>query len=157
VKKIALCFLLLALLLTGAAEAHSYILGAIKIGHIWTRTTPAGATTAAIYAPFLNTGAVTDHLVSATSPWAQAVQIHTVLTSDTGMKMMQKQDELELPPNQPVALRPGGAHLMAIGLRQPLQAGDKMPLTLTFETAGSITVDVMVEAAGAMAAPPANN
>ena len=53
-------------------------------------------------------------------------------------------------PAQPVTLKPGGAHIMLMGLNQPLQAGQSFPLTLTFEKAGQREVSVAVEKPGAM-------
>ena len=50
----------------------------------------------------------------------------------------------------PVKLQPGGFHIMLLGLKQGLAAGSRLPLTLTFEKAGSVQMDVPVEAMGSM-------
>jgi copper(I)-binding protein len=131
------------------AHAHSYQQGAIKIGHIWARATPAGVTTAAVYVPLLNTGMDDDHLVGASSPAAKKIQIHS-MSMDGDIMKMRSVESVDLPPGKPVALRPNGTHFMLIGLNQPLKQGDKVPVTLQFEKAGAITVDVMIEGAGAM-------
>jgi copper(I)-binding protein len=68
------------------------------------------------------------------------------------MKMRQI-DRLALPAGKTVQLSPGGYHLMLLGLKAPLKAGDSFPLTLKFEKAGEVTVKVRVEAAGAMTMP----
>jgi periplasmic copper chaperone A len=57
---------------------------------------------------------------------------------------------LEIPPRGKLELKPGGYHLMLLDLKQPMRAGDKVPLTLTFQNAGSIVVSVEVEAMGSM-------
>jgi copper(I)-binding protein len=59
---------------------------------------------------------------------------------------------LDVKPAGRVVLQPGGYHVMLVDLKHPLQAGEHFPLTLEFEKAGSIEVDVEVEsmAAGAM-------
>jgi len=57
---------------------------------------------------------------------------------------------VDLPPGQPVTLKPGGTHIMLMGLKQPLHAGDKFPLTLQFAKAGTREVEATVEGPGAM-------
>jgi copper(I)-binding protein len=57
---------------------------------------------------------------------------------------------IPLPPGETVKLQPGGFHIMLLGLSQGLTAGSNVPLTLTFEKAGSVQVDVPVEAMGSM-------
>jgi copper(I)-binding protein len=58
---------------------------------------------------------------------------------------------VDLKPSTTTELRPGGLHVMLEGLKQPLKEGDNIPLTLTFEKAGSINVQLIVEAMGATA------
>jgi hypothetical protein len=59
---------------------------------------------------------------------------------------------LDIPAGQPVTLKPGGEHIMLIGLQHPLREGQTFPLTLNFEKAGARTVTVAIEKAGAMPA-----
>ncbi|MGB9153466.1 MAG: copper chaperone PCu(A)C [Alphaproteobacteria bacterium] len=148
-KLLALVMCAAVMLIGGSAWAHSYQQGDIRIGHIWTRATPLGATTAAIYVPFLNTGKERDRLISASTSLADKVEIHEEV-KDGGMMKMQKLDAITLEPNVPVSLRPGGIHLMVFGLKQPLKEGEMLPLTLQFEKAGIAKVDVMIESVGAM-------
>lgn len=56
----------------------------------------------------------------------------------------------------PAVLEPGGLHIMLIGLKQPLKEGEKFPLTLTFEKAGSVSVEVAVESVGAGTPEPSH-
>ncbi|MFY9288816.1 MAG: copper chaperone PCu(A)C [Alphaproteobacteria bacterium] len=142
----SLCFLLM-LLLPLSAEAHSYKKGDIQIGHIWMRATPMGATTAAIYMPLSNAGQETDRLLGGSSPVAAKIEIHESLVVD-GVMRMRKLDALALEPRKPVSLKPRGLHLMVFGLKERLKEGEKIPLTLQFEKAGTVDVEVDVEAVG---------
>ena len=72
------------------------------------------------------------------------------------MKMRPAEGGIEAQPGATVALKPGGYHVMLLGLKEPLKEGEKLPLTLTFQKAGTVQVEVNVEAAGAgMPAPAA--
>ena len=139
----------LVVFLGASAWAHSYRQGDIKIGHIWARATPPGATETAVYMPLLNAGKEKDRLVGVSSPAARKVEIHNE-AKDLGVTHMEKLDAVELEPGKPVSLRPNGMHLMVYGLKAPLKAGDMMPLTLQFEKAGTANVEAMIEPVGAM-------
>ena len=152
-KKIAVLLILISFSsVWHQAIAHSYQQGDIRIGHIWARATPAGTTTAAIYVPLLNAGKEPDSLIGASSDLASKIEIHQD-SNENGIMRMQKLDVVTLEPNKPVSLRPSGIHLMVFGLKQQLKEGGMFPLTLQFEKAGSITVEAMIEAAGAMSEP----
>ncbi len=146
-KKV-LPLLALLVLFTLPAFAHSYNIGAIEVGHIWARATAADASTASVYVPFLNTGKEPDQLTGANTAIADSVTIHESY-EENGVARMRKLDTLELAPSKPVAMRPGGKHLMLMGLKKPLHEGDKFPLTLHFAKAGNIEVQVFVHGAGA--------
>jgi copper(I)-binding protein len=62
---------------------------------------------------------------------------------------MRQVEEIALPAGQTVELKPGGYHLMFVGLKAPLKAGDKFPLKLRFEKAGEVEVTVNVDPATA--------
>jgi copper(I)-binding protein len=102
-----------------------------------------------VYVPLLNTGTSPDRFIGASSPIAEKVEIHDE-TKDNGILKMEELDGVTLEPNVPISFRPGGKHLMVIGLKHPLKEGEMLPLTLQFENAGSIKVDAMVESPGAM-------
>jgi copper(I)-binding protein len=63
---------------------------------------------------------------------------------------MRPVEAIEVTPGAPIVLQPGGLHVMLIGLKAPLKEGERFPLTLTFERAGTIEVEVVVEKLGAM-------
>lgn len=141
------------LLGAAAATAHDYKVGAIDIGHPWARATAAGQQAGGGFLKLKNGGAA-DRLVSASSPAAQRVELHTMAMDGDVMRMRQV-DAIALPAGQTVELKPGGLHLMLMGLKQPLQAGSSVPLKLKFEKAGEVAVDLKIEAA--TATPPAGH
>lgn len=128
-----------------AASAHEFKAGSLAIGHPYARATAAGQTIGGGFMKFTNDGAAADKLLAASAPVAGSVELHTMRMEGDVMRMRQV-DAIELPPGATVELKPGGLHMMFIGLKQPLKAGDKFPLTLRFEKAGEVTVQVNVEA-----------
>ena len=144
-------FLAVALLLAGIgpASAHSYKLGALEIGHPWARATPPTAPTGGGYLSVKNTGTTPDRLVSVSSPAAETVQVHEMKMEGNVMRMREIAGGLEIPPGATVTLAPGGMHLMMMGLKGPLKQGERVPLTLVFEKAGKIDVELAVVAMGA--------
>ena len=144
-------FLAFVLLLAGigAASAHSYKLGTLEIGHPWARATPPTAPTGGGYLSVKNTGTEPDRLISISSPAAQTVQVHQMKMEGNVMRMRELDGPLEIKPGETVTLAPGGMHLMMMGLKEPLKQGEKVPLTLVFEKAGKIDVELVVVAMGA--------
>lgn len=132
------------LLLAGASMAQT---GQLDIKDAWSRATPGKAENGAAYLTIVSP--VQDALVSASSPVAKKVSLHTMTMEGNVMKM-RPLPKVAVPANQPVTLKPGGMHIMLEGLNEPLQAGKSFPLTLTFEKAGPKQVEVAVEKAGAM-------
>ncbi len=126
-----------------AAAAHSYKLGSIDIDHPTARPTAAGQQVGGSFMTLVNKGAA-DRLLSVTSAVATSVQVHS-MTMDGNVMKMRQLDALELPAGQTVELKPGGFHLMLVGLKAPLKAGDTFPMTLKFEKAGEVVVTVNVE------------
>ena len=141
---------LLALLLMALpAAAHVYKLGALEIGQPWARATPPTAPTGGGYLSVKNTGTTPDRLMSASSPAAGTVQVHDMKMDGNVMRMRELDGPLEIKPGETVTLAPGGMHLMMMGLKAPLKQGERVPLTLVFEKAGKIDVELSVVAMGA--------
>lgn len=139
-----------ALVLTvQASVAHEFKAGPIEIDHPWSRATPGGATVAAGYLTLKNTGAAPDKLVSATAPFAGKVEIHEMAVTDGVMTMRPLPDGLAIPAGGSVALKPGSYHIMFLDLKQPLKEGTKVDGTLTFEKAGTVSVQFQVDGVGA--------
>ncbi|MEJ8675318.1 copper chaperone PCu(A)C [Chromobacterium amazonense] len=141
---------LLGMCLSGLVAAHSFQLGSIHIGHPWSRAMPETSATGSVYLSLENQGKETDKLVSASTPRADTAELHTHV-NDNGVMRMRKVDSVELAPGKTVKFAPGSYHVMLMGLKQPLKAGDHFPLTLKFEKAGSVKVDVVVQDGGAAA------
>jgi copper(I)-binding protein len=136
-----------ALLMPMASHAHDYTQGDLRIDHPWARA--AGANTnGAGYMTIRNTGTQPDRLVAASSPIARTVELHTHILDGEVMRMRPVAD-IPIPAGQTVRLRPGGLHVMLIGLKEPLRQGTTVPLTLRFERAGETTVQLEIQAAGA--------
>ena len=128
----------------------------VTISSPWARASAPGAANGACYLEIANTGKEPDRLVSAASPAAAKVELHTHLM-DNGVMKMRPVEGFEVAPGEPAVLRPGGNHIMLMGLKEQLKPGAKFPVTLTFAKAGAVTVEVPVLEAGAMAAPGAQH
>lgn len=126
--------------------AHDYSAGALQIDHPWSRALPPNAATGAVYLGLHNQGKTADRLLSAQTPQATKTEIHTMLQLGEVMKM-QKLDSVGIAAGGETKLAPGGTHLMLFGLQKPLVAGERFPLTLQFEQAGKVEVEVLIEAA----------
>ena len=135
-----------ALALPAAAQAHEFKQGAITVDRPWTRATTVR--TGAAYMTLKIAGSASDRLVKVTSPDAEVVEIHT-MAMDGGVARMREVKAIDVKPGAATQLKPGGFHLMMIGLKRPLREGESIKLTLTFEKAGTIDVDATVEKAGA--------
>ena len=127
-------------------HAHEFKLGDITIGHPYARTTAAGQASGGGYLKLENKGA-DDKLLSASADVAASVELHSMRMEGDVMRMRQV-DGIALPKGKTVELKPGGFHIMFMGLKAPLKSGDKFPLKLKFEKAGEVTVTVNVEAGG---------
>jgi copper(I)-binding protein len=144
VKKLGLA-LLLALFALPAA-GHHYELGSLKIGHIWAGATTPKATIGAAYVPIENTGTDSDVLKGADTKDAEKIEIHES-KKENGIAKMRKLDEVKIPAGQKVEFKQGGLHLMLVGLKKQLKAGEHMMITLHFAKAGDIEVDAHVQTA----------
>ena len=140
-----LCVFSAALLLGGAAHAAGYKLGDISISEAHARPTVASQPSGAAYLTLENRGVAADRLVSLSSPVAESAAIHT-MTMDGDVMRMRETGALPLAPAAKIEMKPGaGFHIMLIGLKKPLVAGDTFALTLNFEKAGRIEVSVAVD------------
>ncbi len=133
------------------AFALDYRLGAIEIGQPWARATPPTAESGGGFLAITNTGTTPDRLIAVKSPAADKVEIHEMKMDGNIMRMREVEKGIEIPPGATVELKPGGFHVMFMGLKAPFAKDAKVPLTLVFEKAGSIDVDLMVQAMGAQA------
>lgn len=124
-----------------AAETTLSVTGA------WAYESPPTVTNGVAYLTVLNQGTAPDRLVGVAGAVSEAVELHTHVLEGSMMKM-RRVEAVELRPGIPAVLQPGGDHIMLIGLKQPLVAGQTFPLRLRFEVAGEIGVDVNVRKYG---------
>ena len=126
-----------------AAMDHGAAAGLV-VHEAWARPTSPIATVGAAYMTITNHGMGTDTLLGASSPVAAEVQLHGT-TDDNGVMRMRPVDTLEIAPHGTARMDPGGMHFMLMQLTAPLVAGNRFPLTLKFEKAGDVTVDIVVQ------------
>ena len=117
----------------------------ISISDAWSRATVAGQSSAAAYLTVANTGDGDEKLLQVSTPIGQP-SLHST-TMDNGVMRMRPLASLDIPAHSTVDLKPGGTHIMIMGVKQPLAAGSSFPLTLKFDRSGERTVTVAVRPA----------
>lgn len=118
-------------------------LGGRLVTSAWARPADSGATGGA-YVTVLNADSVAVELVGATSPAAAATEVHETMQHE-GMAHMMARPSVRIAPRDSLVMKPGGLHLMLVGLTRRLQAGDTIPVTLRFSTGDTLPVRVVVE------------
>jgi copper(I)-binding protein len=139
--------ILLVLLATAHAGADGQV-GELEIERPWARATPTSARNGVAYMTIRNRGSETDRLVSVETPVAESATVHETVKHE-GMMTMRTVARLAIGPGQSAVLEPGGLHIMLMGLRAPLEKGQTFALTLRFERAGAIEVELKAAAIGA--------
>jgi hypothetical protein len=120
--------------------------GVIKVTTPFASATMPGANVGAAYMQVSNTGRSPVVLVSATSPVAAKVEFHTMSMDGNIMRMREITGGIPIPPGGTVNFVPGGMHIMFVGLTQRLAPGSTVPLTLTFNGAPQVTLQMPVQA-----------
>jgi hypothetical protein len=123
----------------------------IAVSEPWSRETAEGQNAGGAFMTIANTGTAADRLTGGSTPVAGRVEIHTMSMDGGVMRMRQLEDGLDVPAGGSVTLKPGSFHVMLMDLKQPLKAGETVPLTLTFAGAGTIETQLDVRPAGEMA------
>jgi len=116
----------------------------------WVRATPNGAKAGAAYLTVENKGETEDRLMSGSSNVAPTVQVHEMKVDNGVMSMREVEGGLALPPHAKTELKPGGYHIMLIGLTKPIAPGQDVALTLHFAKAGDVTLHLPAKDASAM-------
>ena len=124
----------------------------MQIEKPWTRATAPGAKVAGGYMMIRNAGAAGDKLVSASSPAAARVELHAHV-NDNGVMKMREVPGYDVPAKGIFELKPGGAHLMFMDIKQPFKEGENVPVKLKFEKAGEVNAEFRVGGMGSGAAP----
>jgi copper(I)-binding protein len=128
-------------LAASAASAADYKAGSLDISDPWSRATPKGSSVAAGYMTIKNTGSTPDRLISGSSDVASKFEVHEMKMENDVAKMRPVKGGLEIKPGETVELKPGSFHVMFVGLKKPLSAGEHFKATLVFEKAGPVSVD----------------
>ena len=131
---------LLCLVACGSSEL------AISVEDAWVRKIQPSQSVTAGYMKIDNKGAAEDRLLSVTSPAFDAVELHVMAIDKDSVMRMRKSGPLAIQPGQTLTLKRGGFHLMLIGPRYAIAAGNDIPLLLTFEVAGEIAIPARVRA-----------
>lgn len=113
----------------------------------YARSASPMARTGAAFMLIENIGDADDRLIAASSPAARKAELHTHREKDGVMKMIHVEDGFAIPAGQTVFLQRGGNHVMLMGLIEPFEQGNTIPLTLTFEHSGEIEIEVPVDLA----------
>jgi len=132
--------------LSALAFALPAFAGDITIEDAYARSSGMSAKAGAAFFVVHNAGAEDDQLIDATSDVAKVVELHTHKDMGDGvMKMMHVPEGFTIPAGGEHALARGGDHVMFMGLNKGFEQGDTVTVTLTFEKAGDITVDIPID------------
>ncbi len=131
-----------ALCIAASVSAADVKVGNLSIDDVWARTGQPGQVSAA-FMDVKNKGTA-DKIVSAHCDCAKATELHDMKMADGKMLMMQV-PAMDVPANGDLKLKPGGYHIMLIGLNRPLAAGETLPIKLKFEKAGEVTVQAQIK------------
>jgi periplasmic copper chaperone A len=142
-KTLLTCGAVLTLFAANLGFAQSYKAGEIEVMRPWTWNTPPGAKVGGAFFTLKN-GKGDDKLLRAQSPVAGKTEIHTHV-NDNGVMRMRAISHIEIGAGKSVELKPGSYHIMFFDLKKQFANGEKFPLTLEFEKAGKVQVEVVVE------------
>lgn len=121
----------------------------ILIASPYVRAVPAISDNSAMFVTLKNTGSTNRALISAASRAAKVVELHTHI-NDGGIMRMRKVDKIDLKAKEATVLKPGGLHVMLIGLRRPLEVGATVQVDLKFDDGSSKSVVAPIKSVMAM-------
>jgi copper(I)-binding protein len=159
-RRIVLIGLAIAVVAAGCAQPamQSRTKSGIHLENAWARRAPAmahghsgghGATAhgdagnGAVYVTIVNHGGSADALVGATTDAAKTVELHETV-QEGGVMKMRPLPRFEVPGGGRLEMKPGGHHIMLLGLKRDLKPGDTVSVTLTFDKAGRMSVEAPV-------------
>ncbi len=143
----------LAFLLVAASEKPAIVddasVASVTVKQPWARDSAGRSRVGVAYLTIVNDGIAPDRLLTVSTPAAKRASLHRSVIRD-GIARMRLVDTIDIPPGAELALEPGGLHVMLMGLEAPLKRGQSFPLSLVFERAGEIDVEVEVLKPGSM-------
>lgn len=143
-KKALFTILTIALIALGLVACQSVPEGPqIEISEAWGRPSPMQAGNGAAYMTIENNGSEDDALISAASNVSEVVELHDMTMENDVMKMFHV-EKIDVPAGGAAELKPGGKHVMFIGLYDQLEVGEVVTITLEFEKSGTRTIEVEI-------------
>lgn len=140
-KRLLTTVLLGVCLFSSHTFAEDYTVGDLVIKAPYARATPPMAPVAGGFMSITNNGKQADKLIGGKVAFSQLVEVHQMSMTDGVMKMSQVDGGLEIPAGETVELKPGGYHLMFIGLMEQLKPDEHRKGTVIFEKAGSVDIE----------------
>lgn len=136
--------------LLAAAAAVSFALpafaGDIMVDDPYARTSSKMSTSGAAFMTIMNHTGEDDRLIDAKSTVSKRVELHTHKENADGvMQMLHVSEGFELPKDGTIEMKRGGHHVMFMGITEPFKQGDMLPVTLVFEKAGEVNIEVPVD------------
>jgi copper(I)-binding protein len=118
----------------------------IAVSNAWARATPPGASVGAVYLTLQNRGGEPDRLTGVSSPAARSAMLHQTV-EENGVSSM-REGNGSIAPGEALVMKPGGSHIMLMGLTERLLEGQTIDVTLDFEKAGRVNVATKVAPLG---------
>lgn len=137
----------LGLSVATTAWAADFKVGQVEVDDLWVRASAPGQANGAGYMEIENDAKAADRLVSVSSPAAERVELHNVVT-ENGVAQMRQVDGVAVPADGKARLAPGDYHVMFLKLKAPFAEGGEVPATLKFEQAGEVAVKFKVKPLG---------
>jgi periplasmic copper chaperone A len=133
-------------------EPVATVVSTITAENAYAYATAEGATTGAIFMVLKNPGNMADKLIGVRTALSPRAEIHESFVDEAdGTMQMRMVQDVDVPPGQPVELKPGGYHIMLLDLATPLVEGQTFEATLTFQNAGNVVVPLSITAPGTSA------
>ncbi|NPA58050.1 MAG: copper chaperone PCu(A)C [Aquificae bacterium] len=122
---------------------YAYTQPVIKVVDPWVRAVPPTMKNSALFMTIINDGDEDDELIEVKGDISKMIQIHRTVNENGVMKMVHV-EKIEIPAHSKVELKPGGYHVMLMGLKRPLKEGEKIKFTLVFKKSGEIQIEAPV-------------
>jgi protein SCO1/2 len=150
IRNIRLCGALLVAWLFAAVSAAASS-GSISVVSAWSRSTASGVSVGVVYFELANSGPA-DTLLAIECPAAERTEMHATASGD-GIIKMRPVTSVDIPAGGRLSFKPGGLHAMLVGIKRPLQEGDRLPLTLVFRRSGRLHFEAAIQGLGITGAP----
>ncbi|MEQ9619226.1 MAG: copper chaperone PCu(A)C [Deltaproteobacteria bacterium] len=135
---------LISMMLVFLTAGFSHAENRIAIKDAWVREVPPASSITAVYFTIENQGNEDDKLVDVSSEISGSAEIHVTTVDDKSVAKMEMKKEIDIPKGETIELKPGGAHIMLIDLKEPLTDKNEIDLDLTFAKAGDVEIKAVV-------------